>query len=150
MAKPAPSELVVSAWLGTIPGIAPAIVGTQLPEDPALWPTGFVQVGPEFGGRPGMYVPMREPVMEIHTWGVNPDTDSPDWQAASDLAELVVEAAYANHNLNNALTLPVEGYRQGRVLAAWPVTDPRRVRDDVASYGHFTLDLMVRWIEIPE
>lgn len=150
MAKPASSELVVVAWLATIPGITSAMVGTLLPTETAGWQeTGFVQVGPEFGGTPDRYVPIRSPVMAVDTWGVNPNVMTPNWEVASDLAELVVDACYRNHNLNVPLVLRT-GYRQARLTGAWPVTEPRRVRDDPTNYGRFNLDIELGWIEISE
>jgi hypothetical protein len=151
MAKPVSSELAVWAWLQSIPGITPAMVSTRLPQDQTTWATtGFVRVGPEFGGALHREIPVRSPVMELHVYGTNPGTNQPGWQTASDLAELIIQACYANHNLNNALDMPVPGYRQARVCGVWPDTDPRRNHNDVADYGHFELDVEFRWIEIPE
>lgn len=152
MAKPARSDLVVSAWLATIPGITADIVGTKLPGDTSLWaPTGFVQVGPEFGpGLPAKYIPLRSPVMQLDTWGVNPDQAEPNWQQAADLAELIWEAAYGNLSLGIPLTLPQPGYRQARVQAVFPTTEPHRELDDITAYGHYSLDLEFRWIEYDE
>lgn len=153
MAKHPTSELVVWAWIATIPGITPAMVSTFLPRDSAAWhPTGYVTVGPSvpIGNTPNRYVPLRELVMEINTWGVVPNTTQPNWESAADLAELIVNAAYDNHGLNTALVMPRAGYNTARVTGAWPVTDPERQQDDIANYAKYELDLGLNWIEIPE
>lgn len=149
MAKRAPSELVVVAWIATIPGITTDIVATTLPTDNTSWSdTGFITVGPEFGGNPMVHVPMRRPVMQIDTWGVNPNVMTPNWAQASDLAELIVGACEDNLSLNAPLDVRTD-YNQARVTGAFPVTEPRRVRNDDANYARFQLDVEVHWIEIP-
>lgn len=148
MAKRAPSELVAAAWIATIPGITTDIVATTLPTEITTWAdTGFITVGPEFGGNPMTYVPMRRPVMQIDTWGVNPNVMTPNWGQASDLAELIMAACYDNLSLNLPLNVRT-GYNQARVAGAMPVTEPRRIRNDDANYGRYQLDVELHWIEI--
>lgn len=150
MPNPASTELVMLAWLSTIPGITASMVDTLLPTDTSTWQaTGFVQVGPQFGGTPHMYVPVRQPVVQLDTWGVNENQMEPNWEIASQLAELVMDACYRNLSVNIPLTLRA-GYRQARVTAAWPVTEPLRIRDDPQNYGHYELDIELAWVEIPE
>lgn len=153
MAKPATSQLVACAWLATIPGIESEMVDIELPQEIEAWAaTGFVQVGGTFGGigRPDVYIPHRRPVLEIFCWGTNPGTDRPNWGKAADLAELIIDAAYRNHNLNVPLELPRPGYRRARVTGVWPVNEPDSDIRDVTSYGKYTLDLEMHWIELDE
>jgi hypothetical protein len=95
------------------------------------------------------HIPVREPVMEFACFAVNPGTLHPNWLGASDLAEAIVRACEDNLSLNTPLNVRA-GYRQARVVGAWPVTDPERFEDDSASYGRFDLNAVIRWIEIPE
>lgn len=150
MATPATSELVVAAWLATLPGIASAMVGAQLPTDITTWAaTGFVQTGLDFGRSP-MYVPVRAPIMELTVWGVNPGTNTPNWKLAADLAGVIVDACYRNLSLGVPLQLPEPGYRQAQVKGAWPVRDPQRENEDITNFAKYTLDVEFRWTEIPE
>jgi hypothetical protein len=151
VAKPVSTELVLIAWLGTIPGITPAMVDYALPGKTELWKdTGFITVGPAFGGgHEDPELPVRESLIEIQCYGVNPGTLNPNYQIASDLAELVVRACEEDHKCNEELVTR-DGYRRARVTAVWVIRDPERILDEAASYGRYDLDLAVRWIEIPD
>src|SRR5690606_10605141 len=106
-------------------------------------------VGPQVGGGPEMYVPRREPVMQVVCYAVNADSKWPPWDKATDLAEQIVDATFDASLLGKALTLR-SGYRRAYVQAAWVLAGPRRIPDDDAGYAAMGLDLALAWIEVPE
>lgn len=149
MAGRARSELVAVAFIKTMSGIAAnGMVSTQLPEDNTSWAaSGFIKVGPVVGGTPNTYVPIREPVLQINTYAVNPNTKFPDWGKAEELANLIVEGAQDMSLYHQALTLR-SGVNQAQVFDAQALTEPRRVEGNDAAYAAYTLDLQIRWKEI--
>lgn len=146
--KPATSELVTVAWVKSIAGIAPnGMVSTTLPADNTSWAaSGFVKVGPAVGGSPGMYVPLRQPVVQIDTYAVNLNSENPPWDKASNLAELVFNATYDMTLLHGLDTRT--GYEQARVVSVTALTEPRRLYDDVAARAHYQLDIDIKWVAL--
>lgn len=144
------TELVTEAWLSTVDGMPAGAVATTLPADNSTWAaSGFVTVGPTVGGQPDVDVPMRRPVVQVDCWAVNPESRRPPWGRANWLAELIVAACYDTASMQRTLTLRPPGFPSARVLAAYPVTEPRRVPSDPAAYARYHLDLQVDWIELP-
>ncbi len=142
-------ELVTIAWLKTVPGIAAGQVATTLPADNTTWAaSGFVQVGPVASGGPQLYYALREPVVQLDFWAVNPASGKPPWGKAANLAETVLAATYNRSLMQAALTLPT-GYPQARMLSAHFLMEPRRLYGDDSSYARYGADLQVHWIELP-
>lgn len=146
MAKPTNTELVTVAWLKTVTGIAASgMVATTLPADNSTWAaSGFVRVGPVVGGARDIYVPIVDTVVQLDGFGVNPNSLNPDWATANELLMRIWNACYDGTGLGVALTTRT-GYEDAIVMAAWPETDPRRLYDDPAAYGHYVMDLHLRW-----
>ncbi len=148
--KPANGQLTTVAWLRSLAGLAGVGVSTQLPTDVESWAeTGFITVTTDVGGSSHRYVPWRQTPMQLDCYGVAPNTRFPDWAKANELAEIVVNAAYDNESLNTPLALRT-GWRMARVTSVYPLSEPGQAYDDPASYGHFQVDLMINWVEIPE
>lgn len=159
MARRANSELVAVAWLASLAEIANnGQVATTLPEDRKSWvDSRFLVVGPAVGGDPEVYVPHRRPIFQLESFAVrygqptaSEETSmKPDWAAANDLLEIVVDAAYFNENLGEPLTLRT-GYRQARVTGVVPMTEPRKMSETASGEANYQMDIMIQWIEIPE
>jgi hypothetical protein len=142
------SELVAVAWLQGAAGMEAGQVATTLPSDTTAWETnGFVQVPMVVGGTPQLYYALREPVVQVDAWAVNPSSGKPPWGKAASLMELIVAATYDTDRMQRTLTLPA-GYPQARVMTAHLVTEPRRIPSDDASYARFTADLALHWITL--
>lgn len=141
----ATTDLVAVAWIAGVSGIS---VSTTLPKDTATWSAnGFVVVS-TVGGGPHPYMPVRNPVVQIDCWAVNPNTASPPWGKANNLAEEIQNAFYQVGNIPRTLTLNA-GFPTARVLSAWTITEPRRVYEDDASYARYTMSAQFTWIELP-
>lgn len=147
--NPATSELITVAWVKTIAGVAAnGMVSTTLPADNSTWAaSGFIRVGPAVGGSPQMYVPLRQPVMQIDTYAINPNSDNPPWDKAGKLAELVFNATY-DHSLLGRELITRTGYENARVVSVTALTEPRRLYDDPASRAHYQLDIELRWVAL--
>lgn len=142
------SELVAVAWLQGATGIEAGQVATNLPSDGATWATnGFVQVVGVSGGTPQLHYALREPVVQVDTYAINPNSGKPPWGKASSLFELLVAATYDVARMQRTLTLPT-GYPQARVMTAHFVSEPRRMPGDDSSYARFTADLVLHWITL--
>lgn len=143
------SELVAVAWIKTIAGINPSNVATTLPQSTTSWSTdGFVQVS-TVGGTPGLYLPVAAPAVSVDCWAVNPSSGRPPWGKANQLAESIRAAVYDPEHVQQLVTGFPGDYNDARVLGAWLLTEPRRMRDDDASYARYTFDLSLNWIEVP-
>lgn len=142
----ASTELVAATWLRGVAGLSSAMVATQLPKDTTAWSaSGFVTVR-TVGGSPGLYVPLRSPVVTVDCWAVNPGSAKPPWFAANALAELIDLGCRAA-DVNRTLTLPT-GYPDARVLSAYLLSEPRRAYGDSGDYAHYIFDLALHWVDL--
>lgn len=149
MARPANSELVAVAWLKTCPGIATSQVSTQLPVDNTTWSaSGFVKVGPVVGGATDIYNQTANPIIQIETYAVNPNTKNPAWDKAADLMEYIRAGCYNYSLLGRALTLRT-GYNTAIVQTASIMSEPTRNTGDAGGYAVMRVDLQLRWVEVP-
>ena len=72
-------ELVATAWLKTVVGDR---VATTLPKDNTSWSASGFCTLVTAGGTPNLYVPLREPVIGVDCWAVNPQSQKPPWRNA--------------------------------------------------------------------
>ena len=151
-------ELVAVAWIGSIPGLTPQMVATQLPEDankdgtPADWVVkgrGFITVA-VVGGTPSPDLPQSRPVMQVDCWAVKPGSNKPPWGIANRLAMLVKTATWDRIQIPRKLTITVNGvlYPPAAVQAASLLTEPRRITDDPGDYARYQFDLALSWISL--
>lgn len=143
---------VTGAWLRTIAGIPDNKVNTVVP-DSTLWAdTGFVQIVGTVGGTPWLDAPVRQPVVEVDTWGCHLNSEKPDWGKASALMELIVAAA-TDPRTSVGVLLPF-GPKNVRILSCWPVSEPRKPlagidTGDPASYARLMVDISIMWTILP-
>jgi hypothetical protein len=146
MALRANTELVAVAWLGGVAGLSTSMVATNLPTDNSTWAaSGFVTVR-TVGGAPGVYVPLRSPVVTVDAWGVKPGSSKPPWFQAASLFEAIDLGCRAS-NVSRALTLPTN-YSGARVLTAYLLSEPRRAYGDQGDYAHYIADLALHWVDL--
>lgn len=142
------TELVAVAWLSSAEGIETGQVATTLPSSQEAWePNGFVHVVGAVGGTPQLYYALREPVVQVDCYAVNPSSGKPPWGKAASLMELLVAATYDEAGLQRILTLR-PGYPQARVLTAHFTSEPRRMPSDDASFARYQADLALHWITL--
>lgn len=149
------SELVAVAWIGSAAGLSTAMVATKLPRDTSTWSsTGFITVGGAdgaggavVGGSPDRYTRLRNPVLSVHGWAVNPGSAKPPWGKAAHLLEVLIAATEDESTIRRALTLP-GGYDPARVQEVYPLGEPRKVPGDEGSYAHYSLDLQLHWVAL--
>lgn len=140
------SELVAQAWLAGVSGLSGQMVASTLPQDTSKWAdSGFVTVH-VVGGTPGLYLPVRSPVVQVDCWAVSPSSNKPPWGKAANLAELIDVGCRAQ-NSERRVTLP-GNFPEARVLAAYLVTEPRRMYGDAADYAHYMFDLALNWADL--
>ncbi len=139
-------ELVATAWLKTVVGDR---VATTLPKDNTSWAaSGFCTIVTA-GGTPNLYVPLREPVIGVDCWAVNPQSQKPPWNKAAALAEAIQAACYEHRSIPQAVALPA-GYPAALVRSAYTTGEPRRIPDDPSSYARYTIPgLAISWVEVP-
>ncbi|MEV6504793.1 hypothetical protein AB0M61_01560 [Streptomyces sp. NPDC051642] len=142
-------ELVAIAWLKTVVGDR---VATTLPKPGAdgtiSWADGGFVTVVTAGGSPNLYVPLRDPVIGVGCWAVNPQSQKPPWQAAAVLAEAIQAACYDHPAIPQRVTLPA-GYPDAQVLSAYTTGEHRRVPDDPSSYAHYEIPgLVIAWTEV--
>lgn len=140
------NELVAVGWLKGVAALDDN-VATELPADNTTWSaSGFVQVT-AIGGTPELTVPVARPVLSLDFWACNPNGTKLPWWKANQLAEHV-RAAVHDHAGTPRLVALTGNYNDARVLDAWFVNEPRRIRSDDANYAHFTADLGLAWVEV--
>jgi hypothetical protein len=137
------TELVAVAWLAGVPGLSTQMVATQLPRDNTSWAaSGFVTVR-TVGGQPSIYTPLRQPVLAVDAWAVNPTSNKPPWFQANGLMELIREGCEATAG-HRWVTLP-GNYGPAQVTSAYFVTEPQRVYTDAGAYAHYNASLQLYW-----
>lgn len=139
---------VVLAWLDTLTLPADG-VGADLPTSPSDWSAnGFVQVPVVAGGSPGVYTPVRSPVVQIDCWTNRPNSELPPWRRCEHLAESVVAAMYA---VTRPVTINLgEDWHPARLHSIYPISELRRVLDDPAHYARVTFDVQAHWTVIDD
>ena len=146
------TDLVIQAWLATLPGINAGMVGRTLPEavdtNATFQTSGFV-TALAVGGAPDIYVPERQPVMQIDCWAgaLGGASRRPQWNVANELAETVTNAVYSTSAFNQVLTLK-PGYPTARVQQAHLLQEPRPVYGDPRYFARFHMDVQFYWIEL--
>lgn len=147
-------ELVAAAWIASIPGLTPAMVGTQLPPDVnpdgsvASWiATGFVTVS-VVGGNPDPLLPVSRPVLQVDCWATVPGSNKPPWGKAAALASVIRNATWDRIRTPRPLAAAVNGieYPLAVVQGAYLATAPRRLYDDQGDYARYEFDLVLSWI----
>jgi hypothetical protein len=140
------NELVAVAWLKGVTDLG-GRVATELPADEVSWADGgFVQVT-GIGGSPERTMPVAKPVVSLDFWACAPGSGRPPWGKANQLAEHVRADVHAHATTARTVTLP-SAYSDARVITAYLLTEPRRVRSDVAYWAHYTADLHLSWVEL--
>lgn len=141
-------ELVGVAWLKAVTGLGD-FVATDLPTDQAAWAaSGFTQVT-SIGGAPDPELPIAKPVLSLDFWATNPNTGRPPWGKANQLAEHVRAGVHEHSAIRRRVTTPT-AYADAVVMEALMLTEPRRIRDDLADFAHYTADLQIWWFEVPK
>ena len=147
-------ELVAAAWIGSIIGLTPAMVGAQLPPDVntdgtvASWvSTGFVTVA-VVGGTPDDLLPVNRAVVQVDCWATVPGSNKPPWLKAGALAVAVRRATWDRYRIPRPLPIAVNGvtYPTAVVRSAYLATTFRRVYDDQGDYARYQADLALSWI----
>lgn len=150
----AADELVAAAWIGSITGLSPAMVGEQLPPDVnadgtvASWvSTGFVTVA-VVGGTPDALLPVNRTVVQVDCWATVPGSNKPPWPKAAAIATVIRRATWDRYRIPRPLTLAVNGvtYPTAVVRSAYLATTFRRVYDDQGDYARYQADLALDWI----
>jgi hypothetical protein len=148
-------ELAAVAWISSITGFTPAMVGTALPppvgpgDTPAPWiGTGFVTVS-VVGGSPDPLLPRNEPVIGVECWATAPGSNRPPWQLAMALASAITLATWNTRNISRRLIPDVNGveYPPVTVQGAKMLTAFRRLYSDEADYACVSGDLWLSWVQ---
>lgn len=149
-------EMVTAAWIGSIPGLSPTMVGEQLPPDvnadgsPAPWvQTGFVTVA-VVGGTPDAMLPVQRPVIQVDCWATVPGSNKPPWPDANIIATTIQRATWDRYRISRPLTIAVNGvaYPTAVVQSAYVATAFRRIYDDQGDYARYQADLALEWVTV--
>ena len=142
------SDLVAVAWLRGVAGLPAGGVATSLPSDATRWADeGFVQAQ-TVTGLADVDVPQwRRPLVQVDCWANAGASDSPPWNKAARLVELI--RAGTEGATGRTVDLGAS-YRPARVLSVYLESEPRRIEDDPAGFARFTLDLHVDWVRAHE
>jgi len=144
---------VIGAWLRSIDGIPDNKINTVLPAV-SLWAdTGFVQIVGTVGGSPWLDAPIRQPVVEIDTFGAHLNSEKPDWGKASALMNKIVVAGQdPTTSVDQVFQI---GDRHVRLISLWPISEVRKPlsgidQADPASFARLMVDIEMMWAILPE
>lgn len=141
-------ELVVIAWLKTLPGLPSGQIGTTLPEDVTKWPDGFLRVATVGGDVNDVGV--RMPVVTVECWAATTGASKrTPWGRANVLAETIVEATFGEdgHGRVGRSVYPAPGdYRPAFVGSCSSVTRPQRIENDAPGFARYDVNLTVQWV----
>lgn len=155
------TELAARAWLKTVPGLPTGQIGTTLPQDNTTWaPSGYVQLIVTGPGKSSGYFGYRAPVVTAHCWAIKPNTQTPAWGKANDLAESIWAELIKDDNMRMELDVGVPGFnKKVCVYQAWPVDEIKRIPwgfpsgqgsfIDPGNAAHFTVAFQLAWAELP-
>jgi hypothetical protein len=142
-------ELVAQAWLRGLAGVPTTGVGTTLPRDNETWAaSGFVQIE-TVGGSPNIDVPIYQPVISVHCWANKANSSQPPWGKANQLAEQIRIGGYGGVD---SLAPPARivalapNFQNARVMAAYALTEPRRIPADDARFAHYQFDMQFVYV----
>lgn len=147
-------ESVAVAWLASITGLTPSMVGPVLPPDVnpdgsvASWiATGYVTVA-VVGGNPDPMLPVSRPVIQVDCWATLPGSNKPPWNMALALSRVILRATWDRHRIPRPLVPVVNGvnYPISVVQSATVLTSFRRLYDDQADYARVQGDLQLSWL----
>lgn len=149
-------EIVAAAWIGTIPGLSPAMVGEQLPPDVnadgtiAAWlATGYVTVAVA-GGTPHDLLPVKRPVIQVDCWATVPGSNKPPWSMAAAISSTILRATWDRYRIPRLLAPVINGvaYPAAIVRSAYMATTFRRLYDDQGDYARLQGDLALSWVTV--
>lgn len=149
MTEPASTFQVVKAWLQQVVGLS--TVSATLPEVATWFGTGWVTLPGVVGGGPNVYIPERQPVVQVDCYAANRAAAGssavsrkvPHGQAEA-LANRIVNATYPTPV--PAVTLPA-GFTPVWIEFVNPVSEVRELPVVDANYARFSVDLQINWIE---
>lgn len=142
------SELVAVAWLKGLPLLG-NLVSTELPADNTTWAaSGFTQVM-TVGGIPAIDFALANPVVSIDSWACAADSGRTPWNKANQRAEIVRAGLLDHASVPRLLVLPA-AYDNARVVTAYPVSEPRKIRGDEAQFARYTMDAVFSWVAVPK
>jgi hypothetical protein len=147
------SDLVVQAWLATVPGLSASMIGAALPAPNTNgsigWSTtGFVQ-STIVSGQVEDPTGRRTTLVQIDCWATGlPTSRKPPWGKANQLAEHIIEAARAGTGQEQYVDVGAAGtdYDRARILTVLAADEPRRVPGDQGGYARFMHHLTITWV----
>ncbi|NUR09332.1 MAG: hypothetical protein HOQ45_20305 [Nocardioidaceae bacterium] len=139
------TRYVAAGWLQlAVPGVG---VDIELPEaDSTVRQNGFIRTAAA-GGSPDVYVPMREPVVQVECWFPPPASGmQASWARAEQLANRVLSATYNGALMGRLIDLSTVGnYAPARVHTVTALSEPDAVEEDASDWSRFDVDLLFRW-----
>lgn len=147
MPRPANDELVAVAFFRDAIG---SFFATSLPTDTASWfATGFGVVTSVQPDASDIYSPVRTSILQVDTYGVNPNSIDPNWGLASDLAMDIANLNLVTEILHRRLTLRAE-YNTAKVMDFSFMAGPRRDTSDPNGYAKYQSDVSLTWVDLGE
>lgn len=144
---------VIGAWLRSIDGIPDNKINTVLPAV-SLWAdTGFVQIVGTVGGSPWLDASIRQPVVEVDTFGAHLNSEKPDWGKASALMNMIMTAGQdPTTSVDQVFEI---GNHHVRLISLWPISEVRKPlsgidQADPASFARLMVDIEMMWAILPE
>lgn len=141
--------LVVEAYLGRILG-STELVGLNLPKEQSKWlARGFVTYT-NLSGTPGLYLPVRNPVMRLDAWATTstPGSGTPPWAKAYDLLEIIRDGVFGKID-QTPFEMTKPNYGRARMLSAYLTTEPAEVKGDPSGFARVQADLALEWVVAP-
>lgn len=146
-------EVVICAWIRSIPNLSADIVDVQMPWDLNVGNfNGYVQVTVT-GGAPDVNLSLFHTVAQVDCWVEAPSEDRYFRMKASDLVKQIQYNAYDRIGAERAVQ-PVEPlgdgsqvtYRTAHVYTVQTLSEPHRmVSTDNGMYEGYSVDLNVTW-----
>lgn len=141
------SDLVGVGWLKLLDGLPADRIATVLPKDDAPLRLGFVRTMIVGGSPAPGEMPWRAPVITAECWAApQPGSVKLPWGVASNLAEIIVNGAYARTSQQRRIvfTGSLADFIPAKVATVIPLTEPRRI-EDPSGFARFDVDLLINW-----
>ena len=144
-----PPELVLAAWISSIPGLTVDSVAPQLPSDDTTWAANGAVMMLVVGGTDDPYMPYSRTVLQVECWGCAPGTDEPPWLLSWNLAARIRMACLDRVNFGRPLAISFNGvtYPGANTRGIYTLTTARRVYGDRADYAGHIFDVAMTWAQ---
>ena len=143
-------ELVLAAWIKTIPGFAADSVDPVLPADDTTWKRHGAVTMMTVGGTEHPYLAVSKTVLQVECWCCNPGSNKPPWNASWSLARQIQMACKDRFEVSREVAVSANGvtYPSAEVRSVVVMNVARRAYGMKSDYAGHLFDVLMTWTQV--